>query len=120
MTVKKQTDEKPLEYLTFDYNGTTYTMEFNRRSVEVLEKNFGMSVSKALNGDINMSDLPNVFRCSLLMHHPRMKQQTVDMLYDQMGNKTDLMSALLELVAVAANSLFEEPEEGKAISWTRH
>ena len=120
MTEKKQETQKMLEYLTFEYNGTTYTMEYSRKALEVLEKQFGVSVAAALRGEINVSDLPNIFRCSLLMHHPRMKQTTVEMLFDMMGDKTELATALVELMAVVANSIFEEPEEGKAISWTRH
>ncbi len=117
---KQETEQKMLEYLTFEYNGTTYTMEFNRKALEVLEKQFGISVAALLRGEINVSDLPNIFRCSLLMHHPRMKQTTVDMLFGMLGDKAELTTALVELAGVAANSIFEEPEEGKAISWTRH
>ena len=42
------------------------------------------------------------------------------MLYEMMPNKGELLPALVELMAVAANSVFEEPEEGKVTGWKRH
>lgn len=107
-----------LRFVQFEYNGCVYTMEFNRRSVEVAEQRFGISITELQSG--KMAYLPGLFQCSLLMHHPHMKQSTVDMLFNRMENKLDLMMCLMELYANAINSMFEEPEEGKAISWTRH
>ncbi len=112
--------EKPLESITFEYNGATYVMEYNRRALEMLEKKFDVNVMEMLQGNVSISDLPNLFRCSLLMHHPRMSQPVIEKMYEMMADKAGLMTALVELAGVAASTVFEEPEEGKAISWSRH
>lgn len=112
--------EKPLEYIDFEYNGSTYIMEFSRRTLEVLENQMGVNVAETIRGNVKITDLPKIFKCSLLMHHARMNPGVSDMLYEMMPNKGELLPALVELMAVAANSVFEEPEEGKVTGWKRH
>ena len=116
----KKTEANELSYIDFEWEGSTYTMEFNRRSTEVLEKRLGVNIASTLSGDVEVTDLPNIFAASLLMHHPNMKPSTIETLYSLMGDKQGLMAALVELLANTVNSVFEEPEEGKAISWNRH
>lgn len=112
--------EKPLEYIDFEYNGSTYIMEFNRRTLEVLENQMGVNVAETIRGNVKITDLPKIFKCSLLMHHARMNPGVSDALYGMMPNKGELLPALVELMAVAANSVFEESEEGKVTGWKRH
>lgn len=117
-TAKKTAEEQPLKYISFEYNGTTYTMEFNRKTAALAERQYGFSLSELQSG--KLSYLPDLFKCSLMMHHPKMKENTADNLYNLMDDKYGLMMALVELYANGVNSLLDSPEEGKAISWTQH
>lgn len=109
-----------IKYASFEYMGTVYTMEFNRKTATILERNFGVNIAKTLAGDVNITDLPVVFQVSLMMHHPKMKQETAIELFDLMGDRQGLLKVLAELLANTVMTMFEEPEEGKAISWTQH
>lgn len=114
-----QKDEnKALKSVTLEYMGTTYTLEFSRRTAAMAERQYGFSVTELQAGKI--SYLPDLFRCALVMHHPNMKQETADMLFDLMDDKSGLMMCLVELYANTVNSLLESPAEGKAISWKRN
>lgn len=108
------------KFVDFEWNGTTYTMEFNRRTAALLERNFGVNIVKMFNGEVNFMDLPTIFRVSLMMHHPRMKQEVADEIYENLADKQGLMTVLIEMLSYTVMSVFEAPEEGKAISWTRH
>lgn len=119
-TISSEPEIALAKYLTFDYHGTTYTMEYNRRSVEVLQKQLGVDVTELVKGNVNILDLPAMFRCSLILHHPNMKQETVDMLFAAMGDRAGLLRALSEMILGTVNTLYEEPKSGNVISWTQH
>ena len=106
--------------ISFTWEGSEYTLEYNRASAELLEKKLGINIVKMVSGgDIRITDLPVLFRVALMMHHPDMKASTANALYDLLSNKDDLYLALVEMLAATISDIFEEPEEGKAISWTR-
>lgn len=106
--------------ISFTWNGTEYTLEYNRAAAEVLEKKFGVNIIKMVSGEeVRITDLPDLFRVALMMHHPNMKTETAKTLYDLMADKDGLYVALVEMLAATVGDVFEEPEEGKAISWTR-
>lgn len=120
MAKKEAQDDKVKRTIEFEWNGSRYTMEFSRRSAELLERKFDINVADMIsNQNIKITDLPILFSASLMMHHPNMKQSTVDELYSLMDDKQSLMAALIEMLAATIMDVFEEPEEGKAISWTR-
>lgn len=106
--------------ITFEHNGVKYTAEYSRRTVDVLQKQFGVDVTALVKGDVNVLDLPAMFQCSLLMHHPNMKQETAMRLFDMMGDRSGLLQVLVEMVLGTVTTLYEEPDKGKAISWARH
>lgn len=117
----KAKKEESLRYIEFMWEGSVYTLEFSRETADYVEHNLGINVADMLtNRRFNVTDLPKLFRAALLMHHPKMKQTTADTLYELMTDKQNLGFALIELLASTVNAVFDEPEEGKAISWTRH
>ena len=106
--------------ISFTWNGTEYTLEYNRAAAEVLEKKFGVNIIKMVSGEeVRITDLPDMFRVALMMHHPNMKTETANTLYGLMADKDGLYVALAEMLAATVGDVFEEPDEGKAISWTR-
>lgn len=106
--------------ISFSWEGSTYTLEYNRAAAELLEKKFGINIIKMASGEeMRITDLPELFRVALMMHHPNMKTSTANTLYDLLSNKDELYIALVEMLSATVSDVFEEPEEGKAISWTR-
>lgn len=102
--------------IEFVYNGSTYIMEFDRKSIVRAEENLGLGIKEMQ--EMGISTFPKLFHAALLKHHPRIKESTVDMLYGKMSEKNDLLQTLGQMYADVVQSLFEEPAEGEAISWT--
>lgn len=85
----------------FEYEGSTYKMEFDRASIKLAEKMFNLTLSDFLSG--NEAKLPSLttmealFHASLLKHHPQIKESTVSTLYELQSDKTELYQQLLEM-----------------------
>lgn len=104
------------EKIVFEYEGTKYTLEFDRETAVQAERAFGISVSELNSGKSHV--VKDLFAASFLKHHPKIKNTTVNMFYDNIEDKTGLYRHLSEMYAAAAQTLLEDPEdEGKAISW---
>ena len=97
------------------YEGTTYTMEFDRSTVLNTEKTYGLSMRDVQEGKLAAFDA--IFRGAFLKHHPRMKPATVEAIMDRIPNKSELYATLVGMYSENIESLLGEPEEGKAISW---
>lgn len=101
--------------IEFENGGEQYTLEFDRRSVEVAERTYGMSLPDLLNG--KMSYMPQLFQAAFLKHHPKIKPSKVNELFVAMVDKDELYQALTAMYAETVSTLLDEPEEGKGQSW---
>ena len=95
------------------YKGVSYTLEFSRRSLDVLFNKLCFTPSDS--AVVQLVQLPKLFRGAFFMHHPRVEQRTVDELYDalvkQHGTST-LLTKLTELYYEPLSAMLEEPENG--------
>ncbi len=98
----------------FEYNGTTYTMEFDRDTVRAAEAAFGFDVSNVTKP--STTNMENLFHASLLKHHPNIKPSTVDMLYAPQDDKVGLFQDLVAMYMETVGTLLVEADEGKAVS----
>lgn len=111
---------KPI-IITNPKTGVSYTLEFNRASVEWAE-NRGFNISDLGNGKI-LSGISDLFYYSFRMHHPQMtKTQTDTLLFDKaegLGGVPDgLAERLGELYAEPYNALVRTEEDAKNSHWT--
>ncbi len=97
------------------YEGTDYTLEFNRKSADILEKNYDFSLENVSNG--KYSSFADLFYCAFLMHHPRIKRATADKIMELTGSKEELFEVLVRMYTDAVSSLFETQDEEKALTW---
>lgn len=111
----KNETEKEISKMVFDYEGTTYTMEFDRASAAQTEKIFDISINDVR--DAKISSFQGLFYGAFLKHHPNIKSSTVDKFFELMPNKQDVYANLAIMYGECINSLLDEPEQGKAISW---
>ena len=90
-------------------DGTEYTLEFSRKSVEFAEKR-GSKMDEL--GDYMMTRVPELFYYSFRMHHPMMtKKQTDEILFDKLGGMSEAMLTRLgELHAQGYESLINSEE----------
>lgn len=97
-------------------SGVTYTLEYNRKAVELMEKN-GFVADELTNKPMTM--LPALFAGAFIAHHRFVKRETINELYQRMNHKDQLLEALVEMYNEPIAALFEEPEdhdEGN-VSW---
>lgn len=102
--------------IEFEYEGEKFTLEYNRRAVQLLEeKGFEISQFEAK----PMTNIPLLFQYSFAMHHPEITMGKIDLIYNTIEDKKGLATQLYGMVADAYNSLFEESEDkdAKKTSW---
>lgn len=90
-------------------DGTEYTLEFSRKSIEFAEKR-GFKMDEL--GDYMMTRVPELFYYSFRMHHSTMtKKQTDDILFDKLGGMSEeMLTRLGELYAQGYESLINSEE----------
>lgn len=104
--------------INFTYDGTEYTLEFNRDSVKTLEKKYDFSVNDL--SRYQFSGIPDLFYCAFLMHHGNVKRSVTDEIWDSIAEKEELLGVLGEMYLGAINSLSGGDEvKGKAIPWKK-
>lgn len=96
-----------------DSLGNKYTLEYNRRSVELMERN-GFSLSQLTEKPITM--LPMLFSGAFMMHHKKMAPETIDKIYAKLSEKDKLSAVLVGMYNETVSVLLDDPEgeEGNA------
>ena len=90
-------------------DGTEYTLEFSRKSVEFAEKR-GFKFDEL--GDYMMMRVPELFYYAFRMHHSYMtKKQTDEILFDKLGGiSEEVLTRLGELYAQGYDTLVNSGE----------
>ena len=99
--------------INLTYNGVSYTLEYNRATVVLLENN-GFKLDEFL--EKPMSNIELAFTGAFVKNHPKVSQTTVDEIFANLKNKNELIKALHTMIRESYDSLLEEPEsdEGNA------
>ena len=101
--------------ITFNFEGTEYTLEFTRASVATLEKQ-GFNINDI--SDKPLTTLPALFAGAFLAHHRFVKREVIDRIFAKMTNKKDLVMRLAEMYNETIESLVDEPEESEGnLEW---
>lgn len=106
---------KPI-VLTYDH--VKYTLEFNRKAVAKMARE-GFSLADM--GDKAILMIPQLFAGAFIMHHPYLKREKIEEIYDHTPNRMALIEALAELYAVPLEAMMDEvdaADEGNA-TWER-
>ena len=103
--------------LNFKYNGTEYTLEFTRRTVEQMERE-GFVAEDIKTKPVTM--LPALFAGAFKAHHKWVKPEVIDEIYSKMTNKADLIGKLAEMYNEPIKALIDEPEKSSEnLTWTQ-
>ena len=103
--------------LKFSYNGTEYTLEFTRRTVEQMERE-GFVAEEVKTKPMTM--LPTLFAGAFKAHHRFVKPDVIDEIFSKMTNKTDLIGRLAEMYNEPLAALVDEPAESSGnVTWTQ-
>jgi len=99
-------------------SGVTYTLEYTRKSVEMMEKQ-GFIADDVEKKPMTM--LPALFAGAFLAHHRFVKREIIDNIYKKLTHKDKLIEKLVEMYNEPIMTLLTEPEqEGNEgnLSWT--
>ena len=102
--------------LRVTYQDKEYILEYNRKSVEAMEKSGFIAADIK---DKPMTTLPALFAGAFIAHHRLVKQDVIDAIYSKMTNKTDLIGRLAEMYNEPIMALINEPDESEGnLDWT--
>ena len=102
--------------LRFTYQDKEYVLEYNRKSVEIMEKK-GFVASDIESKPVTV--LPALFAGAFLANHRFVKQDVIDEIYSKMTNKSELISKLAEMYNEPIMALVDEPDESAGnVDWT--
>ena len=101
--------------LKFLYEGQEITLEFTRKSVEIMESN-GFNLSAA--AEKPMTTLPALFAGSFLAHHKYMKKEKIDAIFEKMNKRYEIFPKLSEMYMDTLSFLTDEPAESEGnLKW---
>lgn len=97
------------------YGGIDYILEFDRMSIKMLEA-AGFNYNEFL--DKPMTNIELAFTGAFLKNHPKTKQTTIDEIYANLKNRTDLIAAISSMINDCYDSLLLDPEETEGnVTW---
>ena len=93
------------KHIVLTYEGTEYTLEFDRKTVKRMEEN-----GFVVNTDKPMTMISDLFRGAFMMHHKRITPDKVDEIWDAQRNKDKLLSELVSMYTEPIAALMDEAE----------
>lgn len=102
--------------INLTYKGVPYTLEYDRMSVKILEKN-GFNIDEFLAKPI--SNIEMAFAGAFIKNHRKTKQDLIEEIFSKCKDKDKLLGILSQMIQETYDSLLEEPsedDEGNA-SW---
>ena len=101
--------------IEFDYEGKHYTLEYNRNSVALMERQ-GFVVDEFAKKPMIM--LPLAFEGLFYKNHKSESREKIEEIYDKMKDKENLMKTIADMLNETYTSLRDEPTEKEGnISW---
>lgn len=96
-----------------DGEGREYTLEFNRKSVEIMERN-----GFKLDTETPNTMISELFQGAFRMHHKGMTPDRIREIWEAQRRKDELLTALTKLYMKPLNDLMAEPEgEDDSPTW---
>ena len=103
--------------LTFKYEGSTYTLSFNRKTVQQLTR---QGFKPDMITEQPAIGIPMLFKGAFLVHHRMIKDDLTDKIWESLKNKSELIGKLMEMYVEPINELISEPDEEdeeKNVDW---
>ena len=93
--------------LTFKYEGSTYTLAFNRKTVQQITR---QGFKPEMITEQPALGIPMLFKGAFMVHHRMIRDDLTDKIWDSLKNKSDLIGKLLEMYIEPINVLISDPE----------
>ena len=99
--------------INLTYDKKEYVLEYNRQSVKTMESQ-GFVLEELTAKPMTM--IPMLFNGAFIKNHRGIKRSVMDEIFEEIGDKTALMEALMEMYAETLSSLTEGSGEGN-VTW---
>lgn len=97
--------------INLTYAKKDYILEYNRQSVKTMESQ-GFVLEELTAKPMTM--IPLLFQGAFIKNHRGIKRNLMDEIFEEIGDKTALMEALMEMYAETLGTLTEGSGEGNA------
>ena len=97
--------------INLTYNKKDYILEYNRQSVKTMEQQ-GFVLEDLTAKPMTM--IPLLFQGAFIKNHRGIKRNLMDEIFEELGDKTALMEALMEMYAETLSTLTDGSGEGNA------
>ena len=97
--------------IVLTHENKEYELEFNRQSVKMMESQ-GFVLDELTSKPMTM--IPLLFNGAFIKNHRGIKRNLMDEIFEEIGDKTALMEALMEMYAETLSTLTEGSGEGNA------
>lgn len=94
--------------IKLNYEGNEYTLEFTRKSVEIMEKR-GFKIAEVTEKPMTM--LPTLFQGAFYANHRYVKPEVINSIFDKLKNKDELVNRLAEMYNEPIIAMMDEPDE---------
>ena len=92
-----------------------YSLEYSRQSVRTMEQQ-GFVLDELTSKPMTM--IPMLFQGAFIKNHKGIKRSLIDEIYKGIGNRLELMEALMEMYAETLSSLMDDDAEAAGnVSW---
>lgn len=102
--------------ISFEYEGKEYTLEFNRKSVERMER-MGFIAEEITQKPL--TSLPMLFHGAFYMHHKGVTRDLTDKILESVEKVSDLIGKLAEMYNEPIMALIGDEDNSKAknVKW---
>jgi len=97
--------------INLTYEKKEYILEYNRQSVKTMESQ-GFVLEELTAKPMTM--IPMLFQGAFIKNHRGIKRNLMDEIFEEVGDKTALMEALMEMYAETLSTLTDGNGEGNA------
>lgn len=101
--------------ITVPFNGSTYTLEYTRKSVEAMERQ-GFDIGKLFEMPAVM--IPMLVRGAFRANHPSIKAKVSDDVFAAIPNKQEFLGKLIEMYNEPIEAMLSDPEgDAGNVNW---
>lgn len=100
--------------ITFTYENKTYTLEYDRRTVKLMERR-GFNLDEL--GAKPLTLLPQLFWGAFQKHHRNVPQDTTDKMLDSFKDREALYGRLTEMYTEPILTLMDDEESEGNVEW---
>ena len=100
--------------IALTYENKEYVLEYSRQSVRTMEAQ-GFVLNELETKPVTM--IPMLYQGAFIKHHKGIKRNLMDEMYEEIADKTGLLSALMEMYAETLSTLTDDKEDVGNATW---